>query len=76
MSETARRQSNKQRVLEALLTGPKTNAELIQLGGFRYGARVDELRRDYDIQTENIARGLFRFVLIGPVKPGQKELPL
>lgn len=33
------------RILGRLQQGPATNAELLQIGGFRFGARLHELRR-------------------------------
>jgi len=67
VSEAARRTSNRDRVLAMLQAhGSATNDELIHVGGFRYGARVHELKSlGYDIRTERVKGGLFRFTYHG-----------
>jgi len=67
--EAERRESNRDRVLALLQQKGKagaTNADLLGVGGFRYGARLFELRRmGYIIETLPAGEGLFRFVLRG-----------
>jgi len=59
-----RRLSQKQRILERLRHGPATNHELNAIG-FRYGARVKELRdAGYKVTSEDLGGGLWRFTLI------------
>lgn len=70
-TETQRRSNNQERVLELLqqrgVVGA-TNADLLGVGGFRYGARIFELRQDgWLIETTAGEAGLFRFVLKGRV---------
>jgi hypothetical protein len=77
MSETARRASNAQKALALLQergAAGATNAELLAAAGFRYGGRVHELRKDWHIETRPEGGGLFRFVLHGPIEPGQQVL--
>jgi hypothetical protein len=67
MEEQKRRESNRDRVL-ALLQAKRevTNADLLAVGGFRYGARLFELRRmGHVIETIPGENGLFKFVLRG-----------
>lgn len=46
-----------------------TNADLLGVGGFRYGARIFDLRRDgWLIETSAIEGGLYRFILKGRVQ--------
>lgn len=57
------------RVLDRLRIGPATNAELLAVGGFRYGARLHELRQiGFSIESEQIdpAAGSWRFTLRSP----------
>lgn len=69
MSEEKRRLNNRERVFCKLVAaGAKgvTNAELLHEGGFRYGARLFELRQEgWNIETFPAGDGLFRFVLRG-----------
>lgn len=76
MSETTRRQNNAARVLVYLQAhGAATNAELIEIGGIRYGGRLFELRRQgHDIRTEPLHGGLVRYTYHGYVQPGQMSL--
>ena len=76
-TESQRRSNNMGRVLELLqqrgISGA-TNADLLGVGGFRYGARIFELRQDgWIIETTAGEGGLFRFVLKGRV---QEQRPL
>jgi len=43
--EIDRLETQRGRILARLLLGPATGAELADVGGFRYGARIFELRR-------------------------------
>jgi hypothetical protein len=64
-SEEVRRDSNRARVLDALMAGPRTGTELATIAGHRFGARVEELRRlGWKIDAERIANGVFRYTLI------------
>lgn len=76
MSEATRRQNNATRVLAYLQDhGSATNAELLEVGGFRFGARIFDLRRHgYDIRTEPAHGGLVRYTYHGSVQPGQMSL--
>lgn len=69
MREQERRMNNRERVLVQLIAAGVrgvTNRELLDEGGFRYGARLFELRREgYLIDTLPAGDGLFRFVLRG-----------
>jgi hypothetical protein len=71
-TETERRLNNKERVLELLkIAGPRgcSNGDLLAVGGFRYGARLFELRREgHDIETIAGEGGAFTFVLKGRVQ--------
>ncbi len=68
-SEEKRRENNTERVLQLLQQRGKvgaTNAELIVCGGYRYGARIFDLRQaGWDIETLSADGGLFRFILKG-----------
>ena len=44
--ELKRREGNYRLVLERLTRGPATNHELAALAGYRFGARIYELKRD------------------------------
>ena len=79
MSETKRRISSRDRVLQALQVAGSlgaTNSELVTIC-FRYGARIFELRNlGHWIDTIPVGNGVFRFVLV-PDKPIEaKQLPL
>lgn len=66
-AEFGRRRTSKQRVLEALTAGPKTNVELNEIC-YRYGARIHELRRaGHQIEgpTRTGHRGVFTYELHG-----------
>ena len=71
-TETERRKSNYDRVLEFLqvrFDRGATNSELLSVGGFRYGARIFELRKDgWEIETRPIAGGEYRFILKGKIQ--------
>ena len=73
--ELQRRVSNKERIIRALQEGPRTNGELVEIGGIRYGGRIFEARREgWDIRTEPHDRGLVIYRLLGRVEPGQLNL--
>ncbi len=75
-SEEKRRENNTERVLNLLQQRGKTgatNAELIVCGGYRYGARIFELRRaGWEIETLSADGGLFRFILKGRARTESK----
>ena len=75
MSEQTRRQNNTDRVLAYLQQHREaTNAQLLEVGGFRFGGRLFELRKHYDITTDERHGGLVVYRYHGPKVPGQ--LPL
>jgi hypothetical protein len=46
--------------------GKATNMELTGIGGLRFGARLEELRKaGHDIRTHRLGGGLFEYELIG-----------
>ncbi len=45
--EQGRRENNYDRVLARLRQGPATNHELAQIAGYRFGARLGELRHQH-----------------------------
>lgn len=63
--ELERRKSNTTKILEFLEdNGEATNAQLEKIGGFRYGARIQELRKDgHSIVTTRESGGLYRYTL-------------
>jgi hypothetical protein len=62
--EIRRRLGHGKAVLARLEQGPATSDELNALC-FRYGARIFELRkRGYDIRTEQIGVGIYRYTLV------------
>ena len=63
--EQTRRASNREKVLQRLLAGPATNWELVALGGLRAGARIFELRREFDIETVPVSPTVVMYVLHG-----------
>ena len=63
--EAERRDSAADRILAALRTGPKTNLELIDIAQ-RISGRIYDLRhRGYQIVTEPLAPGIYRYTLMG-----------
>lgn len=70
-SELKRRENNKDRVLDLLQkrgSRGASNGDLLGVGGFRYGARLFELRKEgWDIETVQGDAGAFTFVLRGRV---------
>ena len=77
MSETQRRATNADRVLAYLQQHRvASNAELLDIGGFRYGARVHDARQQgHRIRTEKLAGGLTKYHYEGFTEPGT-TLPL
>jgi len=75
MSETHRRQSNRDRVLAYLQEHHTvTNVDLNAIC-FRYGARILELRAEgYDIQTGEKRGGVVWYHYQGVKKSGQMEM--
>jgi hypothetical protein len=71
-TEADRRKSNYDRVLEYLQVRHDrgaTNGELLNVGGFRYGARIYELRKaGWIIETRPLADGEYRFILKGKLQ--------
>jgi len=63
--EDDRRASAADRILDALRTGPKTNLELIHLCQRISGRVFDLRRRGYQITTEPLEPGIYRYTLIG-----------
>lgn len=59
--------TNTAKILKLLKTkGSATNRELNTVGGFRYGARLHELRQEgHIIVTERVHEGLYRFIYKG-----------
>ncbi|HCN70869.1 MAG TPA: hypothetical protein DIS96_03810 [Pusillimonas sp.] len=48
-------EAQRQRIIEALRTGPKTSYQLRRLGCYQHSTRIFELRRQgYDIETERV----------------------
>lgn len=45
--EQGRRENNYDRVLARLRQGPATNHELAQIAGYRFGARLNDLRKKH-----------------------------
>jgi hypothetical protein len=76
MSEQSRRANNTTRALELLQRKRRvTNAELLAIAGFRFGARLKELRDGgHDIVTEERAGGLVFYEYRGMKHAGQIEL--
>lgn len=69
--ELTRRANNRDRVLAALIdAGPRgvTNIELMQIGGVRAGARIDELRKLGHTIPDAVHEhdGVYRYTLVTP----------
>ena len=57
---------NRKRIIERLREGPATNAELSKIGGLRFGARIQELRKaGWDIEQSRRDGGVFVYELLG-----------
>jgi hypothetical protein len=78
MSETARRVNNFDKALALLRERGQagaTNAELLETAGYRYGARLLEIRRaGWEVESRHEQDGRWRFILHGPRLPGQMDL--
>lgn len=64
------------RIIESLLTGPKTSKELREVGGESYNTRIYELRSmytDIDIVYSRVTRK-FSLVLKRPIMIDQKRV--
>ena len=66
--EIKRQAAKRLLILGRLQDGPATGYELFAAGGgFRYAARLHELRQaGHNITTENLGEGVFRYTLITP----------
>lgn len=77
--ERRRRASNTDRalaLLQARGSRGATNAELIEVAGYRYGGRLHELRREWHIDSVQEQGGCWRFILRGRRQPVQQGLSL
>lgn len=73
-TEQERRQSNTARLLAYLKENKRaTNQQLNHIAGFRYGARLLELRKEgHKISTNRIKDGVFLYEYNGHVDDDQK----
>ena len=63
-AEFKRREGNYHRVLERLRQGPATNVELAELAGYRFGARLEELKRHgIKWDKQHVVSGTWRYFL-------------
>ena len=63
--QTVKNPSQKDRILNALKSGPKTSAYFIdELRIFKYSSRIAELRKEHDIQATRIDGSLWQYELI------------
>lgn len=76
-TELNRRQSNTARILELLKAqGYATNTQLQAIGGYRYGARLLELRKErHVIVTHRVKDGVYHYTYKGQREPGQLLRP-
>lgn len=51
----------------------KTNLELNEIC-FRYGGRIHELRKEFEIEKEYEGAGVFRYIFRGVKQPKQRSL--
>lgn len=64
--ELQRRQSSKERILALLQERGEADSDMLNKIAFRFGGRIEELRKaGYQIRTERIKDGLFRYVYEG-----------
>ena len=62
-AEQQRLERAEDRVLQA---GPKTNVELVQIGGIRATGRISDLRaKGHAIWADHVRGGIWRYTLIG-----------
>lgn len=78
--EHARRRSNRELALEALMRAGErgvSNIDLMAIAGSRAGGRVDELRQQgHRITCEQVERGVYRYTLhTGRGIPTRSALP-
>lgn len=76
--DTRRRANNEDKVLAYLQQHREaTNAQLLAVGGFRFGARIFSLRqKGYRIETAEKHGGLVTYRYLGFAEPGQMPLAL
>lgn len=70
------RKSQRQRILELLQAagpGGVTNLLLNEVC-FRYGGRIHELRKDWEIETKQESENVFRFIFRGKKQAEQTKL--
>lgn len=61
-AELHRREGNYRAVYERLMFGPATNHDLVAVAGYRFGARIHELREaGAVIEREHIDKGTYRY---------------
>lgn len=66
--------SQKEKVLEMLLQGPKTTADFLQAYIPRFSARIQDLRDEgIAVETELVRRGSYRYFLKGYQQKKQFE---
>ena len=65
-AEQQRLERAEDRVLRALQAGPKTNVDLVQIGGIRATGRISDLRaQGHIIHADHVRGGLWRYVYRG-----------
>lgn len=63
--ETQRRETNYQRVLTRLRQGSATNHELAEIAGYRFGARLGEIRDNGgDFRGQHVTGGTWMYELV------------
>lgn len=74
-TERQRREANKDKILAALQVRSRTNVELAEIGGMRFGGRIFELRHQdgWDIHTSPRKGGLVVYVLLGRLSDRQPK---
>ena len=74
--DSDKRTNQREVVLAMLKAAGDAGVSNVQLNAtcFRYGARIWELRKEYEIETRRESEGVFRFVYKGPVVRGQRQL--
>lgn len=74
-TEVERRKTNTGRILAYLkLNGQATNQELTRIGGFRYSARILELRKEgHKIVRHHVRGGLWSYEYLGHPDDDHKE---
>jgi hypothetical protein len=65
-AEQQRLERAEDRVLRALQAGPKTNVELVQIGGIRATGRISDLRaKGHAIWADHVRGGIWRYTYRG-----------